>query len=254
MQGAAELGHPVTAKRAWMVDPKDAVLVAVECDRLAPGLQIGAGRMEIGKRRLALDKLQMHQPAGRVVDKHQQGALWPAVFEPPMLATIDLDQFADTVAPRSRLVNLLALLTIAPQPGFDHPLAQCFTANRDPMILAQLLNRQGRAEIPVPLANNRQNRASQRLGLAPVAAPTPALRDQAGRTFDPIGLQQPKHLTPFEPEQLPRRRGRQPPPIQILQYLEPPQLPIAHQPNRHPQHRPEIPRGVSSVIGRGVTF
>src|SRR6516164_248753 len=49
VQGAAELGHPVTAKRAWMVDPKDAVLVAVECDRLAPGLQIGAGRMEIGK-------------------------------------------------------------------------------------------------------------------------------------------------------------------------------------------------------------
>src|SRR6516165_7484018 len=176
-----------------MVDPEDPMLVAVECDRLAPGLQIGAGRMEIGKEpapglnrgRLALDKLQMHQPAGRVVDKHQQGALWPAVFEPPMLATIDLDQFADTIAPRSRLVNLLALLTIAPQPGFDHPLAQCFTANRDPMILAQLLNRQGRAEIPVPLANNRQNRASQRLGLAPVAAPTPALRDQAGRTFDP---------------------------------------------------------------------
>ena len=30
--------------------------------------------------------------------------------------------------------------------------------------------------------------------------------------------------------------------------------PIAHQPNRHPQHPPEIPREVSSVIGAGVTF
>src|SRR6202008_5187184 len=44
MQGAAKLGHPVTAQRTWMVDPKDAMLVAVKGDRLAPGLQIGAGR------------------------------------------------------------------------------------------------------------------------------------------------------------------------------------------------------------------
>jgi hypothetical protein len=105
-----------------------------------------------------------------------------------MLAAIDLHQFANTVAPRPRLVNLLALLAIAPQPGFDHPLAQCFTANRDPMILAQLLGRQGRAKIPIPLADDRQNRSPQRLGLAPVAATSASLRDQAARTFAPIGL------------------------------------------------------------------
>ena len=200
MQGAAKLGHPVTAKRTRMVDPKDAMLVAVERDRLAPGLQIGAGRLEIGKGRLALDKLQMHQPARRVVDKHQQSALRPAVFEPPMLAAVDLHQFADAFAPRPRLVNLLALLAIAPQPGFDHPLAQRFTGNRDPVILAQLLGCQGRAKIPIPLADDCQNRAPQCLGLAPVTAATASFRDQAARTFDPIGLQQPKHLTPLKPE------------------------------------------------------
>ena len=54
-----------------MVDPEDAVLVAVERHRLAPGLEIGTRRMEIGKGRLALDKLQVHQPAGRVIDEHQ---------------------------------------------------------------------------------------------------------------------------------------------------------------------------------------
>src|SRR5271163_965339 len=42
-----------------MVDPKDAMLVAVERDRLAPGLQIGARRVEISKGRLALDKLEV---------------------------------------------------------------------------------------------------------------------------------------------------------------------------------------------------
>src|ERR1700746_948165 len=101
MQCSAKLGHAVTAKGAWMVDPEDAMLVAVERDRLAPGFQISAGRLEIGKGRLAFDKLQMHQTAGRIVNKHQQGALRPAVLEPVMLAAIDLHQFANALAPRA---------------------------------------------------------------------------------------------------------------------------------------------------------
>src|SRR5277367_3114905 len=105
-----------------MVDPKDAMLVAVERDRLAPGLQVGARRIEISKGRLALDKLEVHQSAGRVIDEHQQGALRPAIFEPPMLAAIDLHQFADTVAPVAGLMNLLApLLAVSPNPSPDHP-------------------------------------------------------------------------------------------------------------------------------------
>jgi hypothetical protein len=38
-------------------------------------LQIGPRRLEIGDRALAGDEVQMHQAAGGVVDKHQQGAL-----------------------------------------------------------------------------------------------------------------------------------------------------------------------------------
>src|SRR3954469_8813540 len=65
--------------------------IAVEDHRFAPGLQIGPGRMEIRERRLALDELQMHQPAGGVVDEHQQRALRPAILKPPMLAAVDLN-------------------------------------------------------------------------------------------------------------------------------------------------------------------
>src|SRR6202047_5520196 len=115
VQCPAKLRHPVTTERAWMVDPEDAMLVAVERDRFAPGLQISAGCMEIGERRLALDKLQMPQPAGRVINEHQQGALRSAIFEPPMLAAIDLHQFADTLAPVAGLINLLPpLLGVRP--------------------------------------------------------------------------------------------------------------------------------------------
>ena len=46
------------------------------------------------------------------------------------------------------LGNAFVPLTIAPQPGFDHPLAQRFTTNCDPMILPQLLGRQNRTKIP----------------------------------------------------------------------------------------------------------
>ena len=142
MQCPAKLGHAVTAKRPRVVDPKHAMLVAVERDRLAPGLQISAGGAEIGESRFALDKLQVHQPAGRVVDEHQQGALRPAVFKPPMLAAINLYQFADAVAPRARLMNpLLPLLAIEPQPIFDHPQSQGLAGEPKAVLAGKLLRR-----------------------------------------------------------------------------------------------------------------
>ena len=58
----------------------------------------------------------------------------------------------------------------------------------------------------------------------------------------------------LEPQQLPRRRSRLTSLNQISQHFEPRQLPIAHQSNRHPKQPPQIPRGVSSLIGRRVTF
>jgi hypothetical protein len=140
------------------------------------------------------------------------------------------------------------------QPSLNHPQPQCLTTERYPMNLAQLLGRQSRAKIPIPLANQYQRCSPQRLGLAPVAATTSSLRDQARWTLGPEGLQQPEHLAALESQQLRRCRRRQSLLIQIPQQLEPRQLPIAHQPNRHPQHPPEIPREVSSLIGRGVTF
>src|SRR5271170_3847200 len=111
---------PPSAPR--MVDAEDAMLVAVERHRLAPGLQVGARRIEISKGRLALDKLEVHQSAGRVIDEHQQGALRPAILEPPMLAAIDLHQLANTLAPGAGLMNLLApLLAVSSNPSLDHP-------------------------------------------------------------------------------------------------------------------------------------
>ena len=142
MQCPAKLGHAVTAQRPRVVDPKHAMLVAVERDRLARGLQIGTGSVEIGESQLTLDKLEVQQPAGRVLDEHQQSALRTAVFKPPVLAAVDLHQFADALAPLARLMNLLApLLAIEPQPVFDHPLPQCLAGEPKAVLAGKLLRR-----------------------------------------------------------------------------------------------------------------
>ncbi len=161
------------------------MLVAVKGDRLAPGLQIGTGGVEIGESRLALDKLEVQQPAGRVVDEHQQSALRTAILKPPMLAAVDLHQLADALAPLARLMNLLAT---EPQPVFDHPHSQGLAADRDLVHFAQLLGRQGWAEIPVALPNDRQRLDTKLLRLAPVARAAAPLRDQARRTRGAVGL------------------------------------------------------------------
>jgi hypothetical protein len=115
--------------------------------------------VEIGKGRLALDKLQVHQPTRRIIDEHEQRALRTTILKPPVLAAVDLHQLANAVAPGAGLMDALSpLLAITPQPGLDHPQPQGLTTERNPMNLAQLLGRQGRTEIPVPLADDRQRR------------------------------------------------------------------------------------------------
>src|SRR3981189_3594724 len=107
MQSPAELGHAVTADRILPFDPKHTVLVGIERHRLAVTLQIGSGRRKIVEGALALDKLQMHQAAGGVVDVDEQGALRSAALEPPVLRPVNLHQLAKTIPPVPRLGNSL---------------------------------------------------------------------------------------------------------------------------------------------------
>jgi hypothetical protein len=46
-------------------------------------------------------------------------------------------------------------------------------------------------------------------------------RHKLPHALGPIGLQQPEHVTPLEPQQLRRRLRRQPFPIQIAQHFQP---------------------------------
>src|SRR5216684_3170007 len=107
VQSPAELGHAITADRILAVDPKHTVLVGIERHRLAMALQISPCRCKIIEGALALDELQMHQPAGGIVDIDEQGALRSAALEPPVLRSVDLDQFAHAIPAVPRLMYRL---------------------------------------------------------------------------------------------------------------------------------------------------
>ena len=82
------------------------MLVAVKGDWLAPFLEIRLGGMEVVEGVLRSGKAQMQQFARGVVDINEQGALRTAVLKPPVMRAIDLNQFAEAIAPTARLMQL----------------------------------------------------------------------------------------------------------------------------------------------------
>ena len=85
------------------------MLVGIERHRPAMALQIALQSLEIGKRALRWHKAKLHQPAGGIIDEHQKRAGRRPIFEPAMVRTVDLNQFAEmltTVVPVGNLIRL----------------------------------------------------------------------------------------------------------------------------------------------------
>jgi hypothetical protein len=136
--------------------PENAVLVTVKGNGLAVCLQIGTGRPEVIECRLRGNETKLHQTTRRIVDECQQRAGLTARLEPGMLRAVDLHQFAETVPPPARLMRRRQPVTaINPQSIGDHPAAQRLMRNRAAIMLRQLLRRECRTEVHIPLAHNR---------------------------------------------------------------------------------------------------
>jgi hypothetical protein len=179
------------------------------------------------------------------------------VLEPPMLAAVDLHQFADALAPRPRLVDAFALLAIAPQPVSDHPLAQGLAGDRKAVLGGELFGGQGRAEIGIVLAHDPQHRRADRLSRLTVARPAALLRNQTRDTVTAKRLQQPPYLALAAPQQLRGSTHRQTNSIDVAQHLETPQLAIAHAQHRHrcrPPQPAKKPGRLTSSNWTALTF
>jgi hypothetical protein len=77
-----------------------------------------------GSVRLRAARLQLHQPAGRVVDESQQCARLAARLKLRMLRAIDLHQFTQALTTSARLMLGGETMTpINPESISDHPTA-----------------------------------------------------------------------------------------------------------------------------------
>src|SRR3546814_7597164 len=79
-----------------------------------------------------------------------------------LLRAIELDQLAAAVPAVTRLIGpWAASIAVLPESFLDHPLAQRLVRNGDLVPLGQILDRQGRTEIMVVLADKAENLIAQ---------------------------------------------------------------------------------------------
>src|SRR3954454_11220048 len=198
----------------------------------------------------------MHEAARRVIDEHEQRALWAAVLEPPMLGPVDLHEFADAVTAVTRLVHgLEPLPSVAPEAVSQHPLPDRLDPEMDAVSLSQLLAGKCRTEVGVVGLDQPQRLRSERRRIAAVARLAAARRDQGRRPSLPIRLGQPKHVAARQPRQLGSLIHRNPASGQIPEHVHPVDLRAAHRNHRHQSRAPNShpARRVTSETGRGVT-
>src|ERR1700693_2634550 len=89
-----------------MIDPENAVSVAVERERFAKARQIALKNGEIAPGRFGLVEMQSDDSARCIVDEDQETAARPTVLKPGMLGAVDLDELAKALASSSRRMKL----------------------------------------------------------------------------------------------------------------------------------------------------
>ena len=213
-------------------DAEHRVLVGVEGDRAAMGLEIALQGLEIGKGTLRRHEAQLHQPAARIVDEDQQRARVRPILEPAMLAAVDLHELAQGLAAQPWLMEAPALLAREPQAGFGSS-SRAASRARPSAHAARPASRPpasgrnpGNARAP---ARSRSVRTSSRMRL--FDGRPRALCATRCRRRSPIGLQQPVHLPRAQRQHHRCRTHRPQPAHHLAQHLDPLQLPLAH---RHP--------------------
>src|SRR5215213_3253168 len=198
----------------------------------------------------------MHEAARRVIDEHEQRALWAAVFEPPMLGPVDLHEFTDAVTAVTRLVHgLEPLPSVPPEAVGPHPLPDRLDPKMDAVPLGQLLAGECRTEVGVVGRDQSQRLSSERRRIAAVARLASAGRNQRRRPSLTVSLGQPEHLAARQPHQLRGLVRRNPASRHSPEHVHPVDLRAAHHNHRHQSRAPNShqARRVTSETGRGVT-
>src|SRR5271167_2051962 len=121
-------------------------------------------------------------------------------------------------------------------------------------MLYQLLRRQGRAEVGVAVAHDRQCKVTNFGRQTVIAGFAASLRQQARGTVLLETAQQAKYLTPVQADQFTRVGNTQTTRSNLQQNLKPAELLLAHRHHRHgATPRTPKPEGVSPQLCTGVS-
>lgn len=96
-----------------------------------------------------------------------------------MLRAVDLDQFAPTIPAVARLIwARTASLTILPNPGLDHQLAECLASDLNAVAFNQVLSRQSRPKVMVMLKNKSNDMLAAGIAVPSVTRSAALVRNQ----------------------------------------------------------------------------
>src|SRR5437762_12918885 len=232
---------------------KDAESIAVEGHRFPVALEIAPGGAEVVERGLDLGEGEFHEPARGVVDVHEQRAHGAAVLEPRVLRAVDLDELAETGPPGPRrLAAPQALRPGHPEAHRRHPPAKRFNGEGEAVLLGELLMREGRAEVDVSLAHERQRLLADRGGQLATAGPPAMAGCQGLGAVAPERAVQAADLALAQPEQRGRPTPRQAPLRQLGHNLQPIQFP--HRQRHRLRHGAIVSAGRTFLLWRNRTF
>ena len=170
------------------------MLVRVDGQGEAIPPHIASEALQGGHRAFILVEPGPH-PTGGIVDIGQQDAAGAAPLEPVMVRAVQLHQFAHVgLARPPRPMRALAPPEVL-HPLRQEPAPQRLRAHRDPVPLGQLLRRQRRPEIPIPLRIEPEDLRLDRLSNPPVRRLAPPAMHQPPVPLTP----DPLHQTPDVP-------------------------------------------------------
>ena len=117
------------------------------------------GRQEI-LRRLVRDEGTVQEAARCIIDEEEQGAHRPPVLEPRVIRPVELDQFAHTFLSFPPSPRNHGTATDPPEAVGDHPAAERLGIDDEPVMLFELLGREGRSEVGIAFPYGRQGATS----------------------------------------------------------------------------------------------
>ena len=182
---------------------KDAVTVAVHRDGDALGLGEGVEDQEVAMRIFLVPKRGGGDFTGRVIHGRDEREAWPALFEPSVVAAIELHEqaFLGHALPAPAVTGWAAPAGAA-HPGRPENATQRGAREGDPLALAEQLRKMLVVHVSVGRGRERHDPGPDVVGNPVRREPPSVPMDERGRPAGAIGSAQPADVANRPPQEV----------------------------------------------------